>query len=79
MMNERRQILSGISHFIISLLYLFSPNLYRLHPLLNPASFLAGRAPPCGGVARPRSTRHAKAPLLLQAQPPHDGALPAYR
>jgi hypothetical protein len=62
--------LSTIDAFLLSVLSVLL--IYILiHPLPTPASSSAGRAPSCGGIARPKG-RH-----VWRAQPPRDGILPA--
>jgi hypothetical protein len=72
MMNGRWWILSGISHFFIYLIYLISHffiNLSRLHLFPLFGIVLGGQSTAMRRHCAPEG----------EAQPPHGGALPAYR
>ncbi|MDR1095643.1 MAG: hypothetical protein LBL31_04585, partial [Spirochaetaceae bacterium] len=54
MISERCQFISSLCLSLIFLINLIFP-IYLIFILFtNPASSLAGRAPPCGGIARPK-------------------------
>jgi hypothetical protein len=59
------------------LIYLFSPNLYRLHPLPLSGIVPGGQSTALRRRCAPCRARHVMARHKLQAQPPQCGALPA--